>query len=139
MSIPLLSNALPASNNISVRFLARDPFEDDARHATVLFEEFIDEQSERTLDDADSVSKREQRVRGGSRTHSTPHAPGGEAWTRVEKTPEELAILEEAASSKWLDEFLSGCPPELEIPGFLKHMHMIQDDARVDDPGIPDE
>jgi antiviral helicase SKI2 len=139
MSIPLLSNALPASNNISVRFLARDPFEDDARHATVLFEEFIDEQSERTLDDADSVSKREQRVRGGSRTHSTPHAPGGEAWTRVEKTPEELAILEEAASSKWLDEFLSGCPPELEIPGFLKHMHMIQDDARVDDAGIPDE
>jgi len=128
MTIPLLSNALPASNNITVRFLARDPFEDDPRHARVLFEEVIDEQSERNLTlelDTDSASKREQRVRGGSRTHSKPHAPGGEAWTSVEKTAEEMAILEEATSSKWLDEYLSGCPPELEIPGFIKHLHTV--------------
>lgn len=139
MTIPLLSNALPASNNTTVRFLARDPFEDDPRHARVLFEEVIDEQSERNLTlelDTDSASKREQRVRGGSRTHSKPHAPGGEAWTSVEKTAEEMAILEEATSSKWLDEYLSGCPPELEIPGFIKHLHTVQSDIRNDDIGI---
>ena len=142
MAIPLLSNALPASNNVSVRFLARDPFDDDPRHARVFFEEFFDQQSERNLAselDTDSASKREQRVRGGSRTHSTPHAPGGEAWTRVEKTAEELAILEEAASSKWLDEYLSGFPPELEIPGFVEHLNMIQDDMHVDGMGILDD
>jgi len=131
--MPLLQSALPTSNNLNVRFLARDPFEEDTRHSRVRFEEAFEEASEtqsQTLPlNTDSASKREQRVRGGSRTHSTPHAPGGEAWTRVERAPEELAVLAEAASTKWLDEYLSDCPPDLEIPGFVEYMVLMHADA----------
>ena len=132
--IPPLFNALPASNNINIRFLARDPYEDDSRHATVFFEEFIDDLQTSELNqtlplNSATASQREQRIRGGSRTHSAPHAPGGEAWTRVEKTADELAILEEAATSRWLDEFLSESPPDLEIPGFSEFLRSIQHDA----------
>jgi antiviral helicase SKI2 len=134
--IPLLFNALPASNSINIRFLARDPFEEDTRHSRVLFEEVIDDQSDehnQTLPlNPDSARTREQRVRGGSRTHSMPHAPGGEAWTRVEKTPEELAILAEAASTKWINEYLSDCPPELEIPGFSEYLQSMYADRGME-------
>ena len=127
--LPLLdSDALGASNSINIRFLARDPF-DDVRHSKVRFIELFSSEHDQTLPlNTDSTSKQEQRVRGGSRTHSTPHAPGGEAWTRVEKTPEELAVLAEAASSKWLDEYLSDWPPDLVIPGFLEFLESMEAD-----------
>ena len=130
IEVPFTPFPLPFQPTCGIRFLARDPF-DDPENPRVRYEEiFYDDDGGdgqgkiSPLVGIDPNSK--EYVRGGSRNASSPHLPGGEAWSAVEMTSEHKALLDEAKSLKWVQEFESGDPPELEVPGFQEYLQSLE-------------
>lgn len=129
---PYIPLALPFRPTSGIRFLARNPF-DDLKHPKVLYEEtfLCGEDGDReanTLPLSDISMTSNEYVRGGPKSKSTPFAPGGEAWSQKEVSEEKLNNIQDAMSLKWLQEYESGSPPDVPIPGFEDYIQSLESD-----------